>query len=529
MTKAAWEPLLKRFHEEEDKIREGGGSHGQERQKRLNRLTARERLNALFDSPQETFELSLWAGFGMYEEWGGLPSAGVITTVGNIHGRPFMAIANDATVKAGSMFPQSVKKFLRAQRIAFECKLPLVYLVDSSGAFLPLQEEVFPDEDDFGRIFRNNAVISAVGIPQFAAIMGNCIAGGGYLPVLCDKLLMTKGSGLYLAGPALVKAAIGQVVDSETLGGAEMHASISGTVDFLEEDDPSCLKKLRALVEMLPPASPMPTVGKGDSQILEIVDPTGRKPYDVRDLLNHIIDKESFLEYKAEYGPTLVCGYGKLSGNPIGIVASQKKHSKTARGEMELGGVIYAESADKAARFILDCNQTKTPLLFIQDVSGFMVGRDAEHSGIIRSGAKMVNALSNSVVPKITLIVGNSFGAGNFALCGKAYDPSFIIAWPNAKYAVMGGDQASDTLLDVQKKAAERKNTPLSEEELKALKNIVKGRYEEQMDIRYGAARGWVDALIDPTMTRSTLIQLFDLARRGDLSQRTFHTGVFQV
>lgn len=529
MTKSKWQSLLQKFHEEETSIKEGGGAQGQERQRRLKRLTARERLELLFDKASEAIELSLWSGFGMYQEWGGLPCAGAVSAIGNVQGRPCMVIANDATVKAGAMFPQSVKKLLRAQRIAFECKLPLIYLVDSSGVFLPLQEDVFPDEDDFGRIFRNNAVISAAGIPQFAAIMGNCIAGGGYLPVLCDKLLMTKGSGLYLAGPALVKAAIGQVVDTEDLGGAEMHASISGTVDFLEEDDPQCLKKLRALVDMLPKGQSLPPLEKPNEAFLDLMDPTGKTPYDVRDLLQLIIDKDSFLEYKAQYGQTLVCGYAKLAGSPIGIVASQRKHAKTARGEVELGGVIYAESADKAARFILDCNQTKVPLLFIQDVAGFMVGKDAEQSGIIRSGAKMVNALSNSIVPKITLVVGNSFGAGNYALCGKAYDPSFIIAWPNAKYAVMGADQASDTLLSIQQRAAERKASKPTAEELNTMKTIVKGRYEEQMDIRYGAARGWIDAIIDPRMTRSTLIQLFDLANRGDLSKRTFHTGVFQV
>ena len=529
MTKTKWESLLSTFLEEENTIREGGGPDGKKRQLKLNRLTARERLEKLFDTPLDTFELGLWAGYKMYQEWGGLPSAGVVAAIGNVKGHPCLAIANDATVKAGAMFPQSVKKLLRAQRMAFECKLPLIYLVDSSGVFLPLQEDVFPDEDDFGRIFRNNAVLSAAGIPQVAAIMGNCIAGGGYLPVLCDKLLMTQGSGLYLAGPALVKAAIGQIVDTEELGGAEMHASISGTVDFLEEDDTACLKRIRALIDMLPKTSPMPSKEPLNLKFLEFTDPSNKTPYDVRDLLKLIVDPDSFQEYKAQYGKTLVCGYGKLQGHPIGIVASQREHSKTARGELELGGVIYSESADKAARFILDCNQTKVPLLFIQDVSGFMVGKDAEQSGIIRSGAKMVSALSNSVVPKITLIVGNSFGAGHYALCGKAYDPSFIIAWPNAKYAVMGADQASDTLFHIQEKAAERKGLTSTSEERQKLKELVKARYEEQMDIRYGAARGWVDALIDPRATRSTLIQLFDLARRGDLSKRSFHTGVFQV
>lgn len=525
--------LTEKFLQEEALLREGGGEEGQARQRRLNRLTARERLQLLLDHPQDFFELGIWAGYHMYKEWGEIPAAGVITGIGSVSGRSCMIIANDATVKAGAMFPQSVKKVLRAQRIAFDCRLPVIFLVDSSGVFLPLQAEIFPDEDDFGRIFRNNALFSAGGIPQFAAIMGNCIAGGGYLPVLCDKLLMTEGSGLYLAGPALVKAAIGQVTDTEELGGAKMHAEISGTVDFLEPDDLSCIKKLRKLVEMLPSDQVVKehsTTPKQDpKKIYDLVGVNNSLMYDVHDLIDCIVDKDSFVEYKEGYGQTLVVGYAKIVNQPVGIVANQRKPTKTAKGEIEIGGVIYSNSADKAARFIMDCNQMRVPIVFFQDVVGFMVGREAEQSGIIRSGAKLVNAVSNSIVPKITIIIGNSFGAGNYALCGKAYDPNFILAWPNAKYAVMGADQAADTLFTVQEKAAERKGKPLNQQEAEQMHKQVHEGYMEQMDIRYGAARGWVDAVIAPHTTRSELINLLKQVARMPIKERTFHTGVIQV
>ncbi|MCB1111319.1 MAG: acyl-CoA carboxylase subunit beta [Chlamydiales bacterium] len=521
--------------DEEAIIKEGGGQAGKERQKRLKRMTARERLHALLDSYDDFFELNLWAGWKMYPEVGEIPAAGVVTGIGDICNRSCMIIVNDATVKAGAMFPQSVKKVLRAQRIAYECQLPIIYLVDSSGVYLPLQSEVFPDEDDFGRIFRNNAVISASGIPQYSAIMGNCIAGGGYLPVLCDKLLMTEGSGLYLAGPALVKAAIGQIVDTEELGGARMHAQISGTVDFLEPDDKSCLSRLRALIDILPPdktrykASAAFEVEHYPHTIYDLISGDGSKPYDAHDLLSCIIDRGSRQEYKTEYGPTILTCYAKINGIPVGIVANQRKHGVTGRGEIELGGVLYAESADKAARFVMDCNQSRLPIIFIQDVYGFMVGKEAEQSGIIRSGAKLVNAVSNSVVPKITVIVGNSFGAGNYALCGKAYDPNFIFAWPNAKYAVMGAEQAAETLFTVQERAAERNGHAFDKEEAMRIHEEVRKNYMEQMDIRYGAARGWVDAIIQPHTTRDVLTQALKLVGRVPEHKRTFHTGVIQV
>lgn len=527
--------LAEKINTQEETLRQSGNKEGHLRQKNLGRLTARERLERLFDSPSDTFELGLWAGFGMYSEWGELPAAGVITSIGAVSGRTCMVIANDATVKAGAMFPQSIKKVLRAQRIAFENKLPVIYLVDSSGVFLPLQDEIFPDEDDFGRIFRNNAIFSAAGIPQFAAIMGNCIAGGGYLPVLCDKLLMTEGSGLYLAGPALVKAAIGQVVDTEELGGAAMHAEISGTVDFLEKNDQECIKRLRSLVELLPSECfPLVKTSTQTSlhpaeKVYDLVSSDNKTPYDMHQLLDCIIDAGTFQEYKARYGKTLLTGYAKINDKPVGIVANQRMHSATGRGEVEIGGVIYAESADKAARFIMDCNQIKIPLIFFQDVSGFMVGRDAEQSGIIRSGAKLVSAVSNSIVPKITIVVGNSFGAGNYALCGKAYDPNFIVAWPNAKYAVMGADQAADTLYSIQQKAAAKKAPQTDGENPEKLRSMVKAQYEAQTDVRYGAARGWIDAIIAPHKTRQSLIQFLSITQRMPMAPKTFHTGVFQV
>jgi acetyl-CoA carboxylase carboxyltransferase component len=521
---------------EESVLREGGGKAGKDRQHKMGRLLARERVSQLLDPGSPFFEVELWAAYKMYEQWGSIPAAGAVAGVGNIAGVPCMVIANDATVKAGAFFPATAKKLIRAQRIAFECALPLVYLVDSAGVFLPMQDEIFPDEDDFGRIFRNNSVISAAGLPQFAAIMGNCVAGGAYLPVLCDKILMTEGSGLYLAGPSLVKAAIGQVVDAEELGGAKMHAEISGTVDFYEKDDPSCLKRLRSLVALLPEAEEAKHREKGKSYapakkpevVYNLMSLDGNKPYDARDLLASIIDADSLDEYKADYGKTLVTTYARIAGRPVGIVASQRLQVRTKKEGIQMGGVIYADSADKAARFIMDCNQTGLPIIFFQDVTGFMVGRDAEQSGIIRSGAKLVNAVSNSTVPKITVVVGGSFGAGNYALCGKAYDPRFILAWPNARYAVMGAAQASDTVFSVLARAHDRGDKKSSPEALEELRATVKKNYEEQTDIRYGAARGWVDAIIQPHETREVLSRLLQYVSRP-MPKARFHTGVVQV
>ncbi|HYS96383.1 MAG TPA: acyl-CoA carboxylase subunit beta [Chthoniobacterales bacterium] len=518
-------------------LRQGGGKAGLERQRKLGRLPARERIGQLLDKDAQFFEIGLWAAYKMYEEWGNIVAAGTVAGIGNVSSVPCMIIANDATVKAGAFFPATVKKLLRAQRIAFECSLPIIYLVDSAGVFLPMQDEIFPDEDDFGRIFRNNSVISAAGIPQFAAIMGNCVAGGAYLPVLCDKILMTEGSGLYLAGPSLVKAAIGQVVDQEELGGAKMHSEISGTVDFYEKSDESCLKRLRSLVALLPEAqraadSKIENKGsksaKSPDTVYDLVSLDGQKNYDARDLLATIVDSNSVDEYKADYGKTLVTAYARITGRPIGIVASQRLQVRTKKEGIQMGGVIYSDSADKAARFVMDCNQDGLPIIFFQDVTGFMVGRDAEQSGIIRSGAKLVNAVSNSVVPKITVVVGGSFGAGNYALCGKAYDPRFIVAWPTARYAVMGAAQASDTVFSILARARDRGDKKASHEELDELRKKVKQNYEEQTDIRYGAARGWVDAIVQPHETREALVQLLQYVSRPTPTAR-FHTGVVQV
>jgi acetyl-CoA carboxylase carboxyltransferase component len=531
------EALTQELLAEEARIREGGGEKGRARQASLGRLTARERLTALLDEGSDFLELGLWAGWEMYGTWGPAPAAGVVTGVGRIQGRPCMAVANDATVKAGAFFPQTVKKVLRAQRIAFECGLPIVYLVDSAGVLLPLQDEVFPDEDDFGRIFRNNAVLSAAGIPQLAAIMGDCVAGGAYLPVLSDKLLMTEGSTMFLAGPALVKAAIGQQVDAETLGGAAMHAQVSGTIDFREADDRACLARLRELVGLLPAerfSGEQPAVSEAPARdprdLYALVRPDGPGEYDVRDVLACIVDRRGIAEYKAEYGQMLVTAYASIGGRRVGVVANQHRTAASKREGVQLGGVIYGDSADKAARFVMDCNQTRLPLVFFQDVQGFMVGRDAEQSGIIRSGAKLVNAVSNSVVPKVTVILGGSFGAGNYALCGKAFDPVFIFAWPSARYAVMGASQAADTLLALEERRATRAGEPFSDKEREELRRRIERSYEDQTDIRYGAARGWVDGIIAPHATRGVLVEALTLAARGrPRGEHRFRTGVLQV
>lgn len=532
------EQLTQELRTQEDAIRLGGGAAAIERQHAKGRLTARERIAQLVDPDAPLLELGLWAAWQMYDPWGGAPAAGVITAIGSIAGRQHMIIANDATVKAGAFFPATSKKVLRAQKIAFANRLPLVYLVDSAGIFLPLQEDVFPDEDDFGRIFRNNAVISAAGISQLAAIMGNCVAGGGYLPVLCDQLLMTEGSGLYLAGPALVKSAIGQQVSSEELGGAEMHAQISGTIDYRELDDESCLARLRSLISAGPADSPTPPppfarhAAEGperpEIELVDLVSPDPRREYEVREVLKCIVDRDSFDEYKAEYGKTLVCGQARIGGFPVGIVANQHHQVRPAEGPIQFGGVLYVDSAEKAARFVMNCNQAWLPIIFLQDVNGFMVGRDSERAGIIKAGAKLVSAISNSRVPKITVLLGGSFGAGNYALCGKAFDPRLIFAWPSARCAVMGGEQATSTLLDITIKSLQRQGHAVDAEELAQLRDQVQGDYQRQMDVRYGAARGWVDAIIEPPHTRQVLIHALEIATR-QASDEPYRLGVFQV
>ncbi len=530
--------MVSQIRNEEETIREGGGPKAIENQHAKSRLTARERI-ALLADPATFFELGMYAAQGMYEEWGGAPAAGVITGLARIQTRMVMIIANDATVKAGAFFPMTAKKVIRAQNIAIENHIPTIYLVDSAGVFLPLQEDVFPDTDDFGRVFRNNAVMSAMGIPQIAAIMGMCVAGGGYLPVMCDHVLMTDGSGLFLAGPALVQAAIGQKVSAEELGGAAMHSAISGTVDFREPNDESCLERIRAIVDKWGYRRQSPWERKkpeapalAAEEIYGIYDSSPARPYDMKEIIGRLTDGSRFDEYKPEYGKTIICGYGRIGGFAVGIVANQKLHAQSTDHEgnkrIEFGGVIYTESAEKAARFIMDCNQNLIPLVFMHDVNGFMVGRDAEWSGIIKAGAKMVNAVSNSVVPKITIIVGGSFGAGHYAMCGKAYDPRFVFAWPTDRYAVMSGDSAASTLVEIKIRQLERGGKKLSEEERKELFESVKRTYDEQTDPRYGAARLWIDKIIDPVETRDAITHALEAAALNpDVPE--FKVGVLQT
>jgi acetyl-CoA carboxylase carboxyltransferase component len=546
---------------EEDSIRLGGGAKAAEAQHAKGRLTVRERLALLLDEGAEFLELGLWAAYGMYGEYGGAPGAGVVTGLGRVSGRMCMLVANDATVKAGAFFPMTAKKVLRAQTIALENRIPTLYLVDSSGIFLPLQEDVFPDTDDFGRVFRNNAVMSSLGIPQITAIMGMCVAGGAYLPVMTDTILMTEGSGLFLAGPALVQAAIGQKTDPEELGGASMHAEISGTVDFKEPNDHLCIARLRSLVGKMGERHHAPVGAEIWESAREVFNarefdarrdapkfaaedlygllnpaPGASNVYDMREVIARIVDRSEFDEYKADFGRTILCGYARIGGRAVGIVANQKinQNQTVAMGpnagmnRIEFGGVIYTESAQKAARFIMDCNQNLVPLIFLHDVNGFMVGKDAEWSGIIRAGAKMVSAVSTSVVPKIAVIIGGSFGAGHYAMCGKAYDPRFLFAWPTARYAVMSGASAANTLAEVRAKQMERGGKVLSEAEKKALYDEIKATYDAQADPRYGAARLWIDAIIDPAKTREVLIMALEACALNPDVPR-FNPGVLQT
>jgi acetyl-CoA carboxylase carboxyltransferase component len=525
---------------EEQVILQGGGEKGIASQHAKNRLTARERINLLIDRDTEFFEIGLYAAHEMYEEWGGAPSAGVVTGLGRVHGRLFMLIVNDATVKAGAFFPMTAKKVIRAQNIAIENHIPTIYLVDSAGVFLPLQEDVFPDTDDFGRVFRNNAVMSAMGIPQITAIMGMCVAGGAYLPVMCDTILMTEGSGLFLAGPALVQAAIGAKYSAEELGGAAMHAQIAGTIDYREPNDHICLERIRSLASKMgrKKEAPFDQIKSeppeyAGEELYGIYDSDAARPFDMKEIIARVVDGSRFDEYKAEYGKTVICGYARIGGFAVGIVANQTMHVQqtdehTGEKRVEFGRVIYTESAEKAARFIMDCNQNLIPLVFLHDVNGFMVGRDAEWSGIIKAGAKMVNAVANSVVPKITVIIGGSFGAGHYAMCGKAYDPRFVFAWPTARYAVMSGAAAAGTLVEIKIKQLERGGKKLSDQERQELFNSVKATYDHQSDPRYGAARLWIDKIIDPMETRQALIMSLEAAALNP-EIREFKVGVLQT
>ncbi len=536
---AAMAELVTNIRNEQETIEQGGGDKATESQHAKGRLTARERIALLIDPGTEFFELGIYAAWGMYEDWGGAPSAGVVTGLARVQGRLVMLIVNDATVKAGAFFPMTAKKVIRAQNIAIDNRIPTIYLVDSAGVFLPLQEDVFPDTDDFGRVFRNNAVMSAMGIPQIAAIMGMCVAGGAYLPLMCDHILMTEGSGLFLAGPALVQAAIGAKYSAEELGGAKMHSQISGTVDYREPDDESCITRIRSLVDKIgnrqlcvfDRKQPVEPVYPAE-EIYGVYEGDPARQYDMKEIIARIVDGSHFDEYKSEYGETVLCGFARIGGFAVGIVANQKTHvhqtDHSGNKRTEFGGVIYTESAEKAARFIMDCNQNLVPLIFLHDVNGFMVGRDAEWSGIIRAGAKMVNAVSNSVVPKIAVIVGGSFGAGHYAMCGKAYDARFLFAWPTAKYSVMAGASAAGTLVEIKIKQLERGGQKLSEEDRKKLYDEVKATYDQQMDPRYGAARLWIDKIIDPAETREALIMALEAAALNPEVAK-FNVGVLQT
>ena len=528
--------LLRKHEELAAEVREGGGEARMQREHERGKMTARERIAALIDDADAFYELGLFAGFEMYEKEGGCPAGGTVMGIGRVSGRLSMIVANDATVKAGAWFPITAKKNLRAQEIALENHLPIIYLVDSAGVFLPLQDEIFPDKEHFGRIFRNNAVLSSRGIPQIAAIMGSCVAGGAYLPIMSDEALIVDGTGsVFLAGPFLVKAAIGEDVDVQTLGGASTHSRVSGVTDYALADDKACIQKIRELVSHYGPraragfdrTSSRPPAFAAE-ELYGIFPAQGNHQYESRDIIARLIDAESWTEYKADYGKTLLTGYGRIDGWSVGIVANQRSIVRNGKGEMQVGGVIYSDSADKAARFIMNCNQKRIPIIFLQDVTGFMVGTRAEHGGIIKDGAKMVNVVANSVVPKFTVIIGNSYGAGNYAMCGRAYDPRMIFAWPTAKIAVMGGQQAAKTLLQIQMRSLENAGKQLTESEQDALLSSIEARYDAQTTPYYAAARLWIDEIIDPAATREWIslgIEVADL----NPDMPTFNAGIIQT
>lgn len=539
---AAYQDLISALEIRRKAIAEGGGRKRQEREHARGKLLARERIARLLDTGEKFFEIGAFAGYGMYESEGGCPAAGTVIGIARVSGRLCLIVANDATVKAGAWFPITVKKNLRAQEIALENHIPIIYLVDSAGVYLPMQDEIFPDKEHFGRIFRNNAVLSARGIPQISAIMGSCVAGGAYLPIMSDEALIVEGTGsVFLAGPFLVKAAIGEVVDSETLGGAETHSQISGVSDYQMANDEECLDTIRSLVGHL---GERPRAGFNRIESIEpsfpaedlysIIPLSSAQSYDMKEVVARLIDAGSWTEYKEGYGKTILTGYARIDGWSVGIVANQRLVVKARAGvkahvdEMQAGGVIYSDSADKAARFVMNCNQKKIPLLFLQDVTGFMVGSRAEHGGIIKDGAKMVSAVANSVVPKFTVIIGNSHGAGNYAMCGRAYDPRLILAWPSARIAVMGGSQAAETLLQIQSAKMERAGKKLSDEQKAERLKEISARYEEQTSPYYAAARLWVDELIDPVDTRKWISCGIEMANLNP-DMPTFNPGIIQT
>jgi acetyl-CoA carboxylase carboxyltransferase component len=513
----------------------GGGEKKIEKHHSKGKLTARERIELLIDKDEVLLELGAFAAEGMYKEYGGAPAAGVVVGIARVSGRLCMIVANDATVKAGAWFPMTGKKNLRAQEIALENRLPIIYLVDSAGVFLPMQDEIFPDKEHFGRIFRNNAILSSKGIPQIAAIMGSCVAGGAYLPIMSDESIIVESTGsIFLAGPYLVKAAIGETTDKETLGGATTHSEISGVTDYKVKDDKECLKKIRTIVGQM---GQFPKAGfdrvkskkpkENEEEITGLFPEDRTKPYDTVEILKRIVDNSELTQYKEDYGKTIICAYARIDGWSVGIVANNRMVVKNKKGEMQFGGVIYSDSADKATRFIMNCNQKRIPLVFLHDVSGFMVGTRSEHGGIIKDGAKMVNAVSNSTVPKFSIVMGNSYGAGNYAMCGKAYDPRLIVAWPTAKIAVMGGTQAAKVLAQIQMSSLKAKGQEPDEAKQKELFEEMKAQYDEQTSAYYAASRLWVDAIIDPLDTRKVISTGIEMADNGEIEK--FNVGVIQT
>lgn len=527
--------LVSRMKHRLKRIAEGGGKKRIDKLHAKGKMTARERIAALIDEDSQVFEIGAFAGYEMYSEHGGCPAGGVVVVMGYVSGRQCIIVANDATVKAGAWFPITGKKNLRAQEIAMENRLPIIYLVDSAGVFLPMQDEIFPDKEHFGRMFRNNAKMSSMGIPQIAAIMGSCVAGGAYLPIMSDEALIVEGTGsIFLAGPYLVRAAIGEVVDKETLGGATTQSEISGVTDYKMKDDAECLATIRQLMSQIGHfekagfdriASKPPQ--KDPTEMYRIFPENPAKPYDTREIIARLVDDSEFTEYKKGYGQTILCAYARIDGWSVGIVANHRQVVKNKKGEMQFGGVIYSDSADKAARFVMICNQKKIPLVFLHDVTGFMVGKRSEHGGIIKDGAKMVNAVSNSTVPKFSIVMGNSYGAGNYAMCGKAYDPRLIVGWPTAKIAVMGGAQAAKVLMQIQVASMKAKGTEPTDEEQKALFEKIKSRYDEQTSPYYAAARLWIDAIIDPLETRKVISMGIEAASNAQVER--FNVGVLQT
>ncbi|MFM7015054.1 MAG: acyl-CoA carboxylase subunit beta [Bacteroidota bacterium] len=528
--------LLSNLKQRLAKVAEGGGKKNAAKQHEKGKLLARERISYLLDKEQPQIEIGAFAADGMYTEQGGCPSAGVVVVIGYVSGRQCIVVANDATVKAGAWFPMTAKKNLRAQEISIENKLPIIYLVDSAGVYLPMQDEIFPDKEHFGRIFRNNAVMSSMGIIQIAAIMGSCVAGGAYLPIMSDEaMIVDKTGSVFLAGSYLVKSAIGEDVDNETLGGATTQCEISGVTDNKFPNDQACLDYIRRVMDKLgklPDAGfdrkPAVLPAKNEKEIYGIIPDTRDKQFEMREVIARLVDNSEFDEYKEKYGQSILCGYARIDGWAVGIVANQRKVVKSKKGEMQFGGVIYSDSADKAARFIMNCNQRKIPLVFIQDVTGFMVGSRSEHGGIIKDGAKMVNAMSNSVVPKFTIIAGNSYGAGNYAMCGKAYDPRLIVSWPNSQLAVMSGASAAKTLLQIQTSTMKAQGKEVSEEEEKTLLKTITDRYNEQTSPYYAASRLWVDAIIDPLDTRKWISMGIEMANHAPM-EKPYNVGVIQT